>query len=33
LIASHAIALNHTLLTADGAFSPVEALESRHWDG
>ena len=33
LIASHAIALNHTLLTADGAFSPVEALESRPWDG
>jgi tRNA(fMet)-specific endonuclease VapC len=33
LIASHAIALNHTLVTADGAFSQVEALESRHWDG
>ena len=33
LIASHAIALNHTLLTADGAFSPVEALGSRPWDG
>jgi len=32
LIASHAIALNYTLVTADGAFSQVEALKSRHWD-
>lgn len=32
LIAAHAIALNCTLLTAEQAFSQVEALESRHWD-
>ena len=32
LIASHAIALNQILLTADQAFTQVSALASRHWD-
>jgi tRNA(fMet)-specific endonuclease VapC len=32
LIASHAIALNQILLTADRAFTQVSALASRHWN-